>query len=157
MARMQDWQVEAHEARRREMWTLRGPTQIVKVVAAPPAGTKPATEIGGYITLGKFLLGKTPMQIEQALGLKRGDLARGARIYRFMRLPQPSEYEYELTTLYPDGLAFNPAHSNPEYPPGSRVIHQWRIKKDARIPVDSTNFLDLGPSQTFPYDWLVRK
>lgn len=155
MARRQEWQVEAQEARRREMWTLRGPTQIVKVVAAP-AGGSPATEMGGYITLGKFLLGKTPQQIEQALGLKRDYLKNGARIYRFARLPLAQEYEYELTTLYPDGLAFNPAHSNPDYPPGSRVIHQWRIKPGANIPVDSKNFLDLLPGEQFPYDWLTK-
>jgi hypothetical protein len=157
MARMQDWQVEAQEARRKEMWTLRGPTQVVKVVPLPPAGTKPDTEKGGYITLGIFLNGKTPQQIERALGLKIGYLASGARVYRFARLPQPSEYEYELTTQYPGGLAFNPAYSDPKYPPGSRVIHQWRIKDGVKIPVDAANVLDLHPADAFPYSWLVKR
>jgi hypothetical protein len=66
MARMDDWQREAHEAVRREMWTLKGPNRIVKVL---PAGGTTAATLGGYITLGKFLLNKTPMQIETAFGL----------------------------------------------------------------------------------------
>jgi hypothetical protein len=156
MARMQDWQIEAHEARRREMWTLRGPTQVVKVVPLPASGTDPEEEVGGYITVGKFLLGKTPQQMGQALGLPPSRLQNGARIYRFARLPQVSEYEYELTTYFPDGLAYNPGFYDPAYKPGSRAIHQWRIKKQSKIPVDS-NFLDLKPGQVFPYSWLTSK
>ena len=152
MARMNDWQQDAHEAVRREMWSLRGPNQIVKVL---PGGGTAASMLDGYITLGKFLLNKTPAQIETALGLPHGHLARGARIYHFTRLPRASEYDYELTAEFPGGLAFNPAYSDPSYPPGSRTIHQWRIKPGVRIPVDSTNFLDLKPGQVFPYSWLV--
>jgi hypothetical protein len=64
MAHREDWQREAHEAVRREMWTLRGFNQIVKVVAS----TAPATStMGGYITLGKYLINKTPSQIEKTL------------------------------------------------------------------------------------------
>lgn len=152
MARIDDWQREIHDGTRRESWSLRGPNRIVKVL---PLGSIPQTSLGGYITVGSALLGKTPRQIEQALGLKRDYLAYGARIYRFTRLPMAHEYEYEMTAFFPDGLAFNPAHSNPEYPPGSQKIHQWKIKSGAQIPVDPANFLDLQPSQKFPYDWLV--
>ena len=152
MAKLNDWQREAHEAVRREMWSLRGPNQIVKVL---PAGGTVASNLGGYITLGKFLLNKTPAQIETALGLPKGYLARGARIYHFTRLPQASEYEYELTAEFPGGLAFNPAYSNPSYPPGSRSVHQWKIKLGVQLPVDSGDFLDLKPGQVFPYTWLI--
>src|SRR5690242_6138174 len=107
MAGMNDWQREAHEAVRREMWSLRGPNQIVKVV---PSGGPPGSALSGYITLGRFLLNKTPKQIEVALGLPSDYLVHGARIYRFARLPQRSEYEYELTAEFPDGLAYNSAH-----------------------------------------------
>jgi hypothetical protein len=152
MARMNDWQQEAHEAVRREMWSLRGPNLIVKVL---PAGGTAASTLGGYITLGKYLLNKTPAQIQIALGLPHGYLDGGARIYHFTRLPQASECDYELTAEFPGGLAFNPAFSDPSYPPGNRAIHQWRIKPGVQIPVDSTNFLDLKPGQVFPYGWLV--
>jgi len=152
MARMNDWQREAHDATRREMWTLRGPNQVVKVVKS---GGASAPTLGGYITLGKFLLNKTPAQIETALGLPKGYLADGARIYHFTRLPQVSEYEYELTAKFPDGLAYNPAYSNPSYPPGSQSIHQWKIRPGIQIPVDSSHFLELKPGQIFPYTWLT--
>jgi len=152
MSRMNEWQREAHDAVRTEMWSLRGPSQIVKVV---PAHWNAASHLGGYITLGKFLLGKTPNQIEAALGLPRDFLKAGARIYRFVRLPMVREYEYDLTAQYPGGLAFNPAHSDLNYPPGDRKIHQWKIKPGVQIPVDSINFLDLKPGQRFPYNWLT--
>jgi hypothetical protein len=38
------------------------------------------------------------------------------------------EYEYEMTALFPGGLAFSPAHNNPEHPSGSPKMHQWNIK-----------------------------
>ena len=152
MPRMNDWQRDLHEAVRREVWSLRGPNQIVKVVAG---GGGAASHQGGYITLGKFLLGKTPQQIEQALGLKSGLPTAGVRIYRFTRLPLVQEYEYELTAHYPGGLAYNPAHSDRNYLPGNPAIHQWRIGPGVQIPVDSHNFLDLKPGQTFPYNWLL--
>ncbi|MEP7355522.1 MAG: hypothetical protein ABI824_20015 [Acidobacteriota bacterium] len=152
MARMNDWQREAQQAVRKEVWSLRGPRQIVKVL---PAGGMASSTLGGYITLGQSLLNKTPAGIETALGLKRGYLANGARIYHFLRLPQASEYEYEFTAEFPGGLAYNPAHSHPSYPPGSRTIHQWRIKPGVLIPVDSRTYLDLKPGQIFPYEWLL--
>jgi hypothetical protein len=149
---MSDWQREAREAIRKEAWSLRGPNQIVKVVSAEKAL---ASRLGGYITLGKFLVNKTPAEIEAALGLRCGDLCRGARIYHFTRLPGVSEYEYEQTADLPDGLAYHPAYSDPNYLPGSKIIHQWRIKRGVEIPVDTTNYLDLKPGQIVPRSWLV--
>ena len=151
MSGMKTWERDIHDALRKENWSLSGYNRIVKVL---PRGGSAATQLGGYITVGSSLLLKTPQQIEDALGLKKGYLAYGARIYRFTRLPVASEYEYELTALYPGGLAFNPAHSNPYYPEGSRVVHQWKIKDGVQIPVDPKNFLDLSPGQPFPGDWL---
>jgi hypothetical protein len=124
----------------------------VKVV---PADRPAASALEGYITLAKFLLNKTPLQIETALGLERDCLAGGARVYRFTRLPLVSEYEYELTAEFPNGLAYDPGYSDASYPPGSRTIHQWRIRPGVKIPVDSTNYLDLKPGQIFPYSWLI--
>jgi hypothetical protein len=149
MPRMNDWEREVHEAKRRETWALRGPNQIVKVL--PGVGN---SALGGFITLGRYLLGKTPQQIEIALGLPLGSLAKGARIYRFTRLPLMGEYEYELTAFHPDGLAYVEGHSNPDYLPGDRTIHQWRIKPGITIPVDTINALNLKPGQQFPYNWL---
>lgn len=151
MTRMADGQQEIFEATRREVWSLKGPNQIVKVLAS---GGTVASKLGGYFTIGRYLLGKTPQQIETSLGLPDKHLVNGARIYRFIRLPHVGEYEYELTAHYPSGLAYIPAHSHPGYLPGDRAIHQWRIKKDIEVPVDTINFLDLKPGQMFPYNWL---
>jgi hypothetical protein len=151
MARIEDWTREAHDAVRREMWSLSGPNKIVKVVKA---GGTVAASLGGYITLAKYLINKTPAQIERDLGLHSDDLAGGARIYRFTRLPQSSEYEYDLTAEFPGGLAYYSGSSNNPYPPGSRTIHQWKIRPGVTIPVDSKNFLDLKPGQYFPSVWL---
>jgi hypothetical protein len=129
---------------------LSGTNRIVKVV--PLQRTK-LDAADGYITTGNFLVGKLPSQIERTLGLPLNYLCLGARVYRFLRLPMAHEYEYELTAKFPDGLAFNAAHSHPSYQPGSDKIHQWRIKKDCQIPVDPKT-LDLQPGQRFPYDWL---
>jgi hypothetical protein len=64
------------------------------------------------------------------------------------------EYEYELTAKFPGGLAFNPVHGDPNYPPGHHAIHQWRIRPGNQIPVDPNDILDLDPLQRFPYAWL---
>ena len=135
----------------KEGWSLRGMSQVVKVV--PPGGAI-ASHLGGYITLGKFLLLKTPQEIENDLGLLPGTLKNGARIYRFARLPQVSEYEYDLTAAHPGGLAYNPAWS--KYPPGSAKILQWKLRDGVKIPVDSRNVLDLNPGQQFPDAWLAK-
>ena len=152
MPRMTDWQRDSHDAVRREAWSFKGPNQIVKI---QPSGWGVASQLGEYITLGKFLLGKTPQQIEKAPWTTAWFLLNGARIYRFSRLPLVEEYEYELTALHPGGLAYNPAHSDPAYPPGHQAIHQWKIKPGTKIPVDSSNSLDLKPGQRFRYDWLL--
>ena len=133
------------------MWTLTGPNRVVKVL---PGEAPVASTLGGYITLGKYLVNRTPAQIETDLGLKRGYLFSGAKIYRFTRLPQSSEYEYDLTANCPGGLAYYAAASSDPYPPGSRTIHQWKIKTGVQIPVDSVNFLDLKPGHRFPSTWL---
>lgn len=151
MPRLSDWQREAGEAVRREMWSISGPNRIVKVTASSETVR---THSGGYITIGRYLVGKTPLEIQRALGLPHGYLLFGARIYKFARLPGVGEYTYELTTEYPDGLAYNPAYSDSAYPPGSRSIHQWKIKEGAQISLDPRH-LDLAPSARLAYDWLL--
>jgi hypothetical protein len=152
MARQEDWKKEVRSAVRRENWSLSGPNRVVKV---SPLQVPPRSEVDGYITTGQFLVGKLPSQIECALGLPLNYLCFGARIYRLLRLPMAHEYEYELTARFPDGLAFNPAHSDPRYPAGSNKIHQWRIKKGFAVAVDDAASLVLHPGQRFPYNWLL--
>jgi len=151
VARLNEWQRETLDARRRETWTLSGPNRLVKVT---PLVSDVRTHVGGYITIGRYLVGKTPQEMELELGLRKDDLLHGARIYKLARLPQPSEYTYELTTEFPGGLAYNPAFSHP-YRVGSRSILQWQIREGVHIPV-KPGFLPLGPQTRFPYWWLLK-
>jgi hypothetical protein len=152
MPRPDDWKGDVRSALRRENWSLTGTNRIVKIV---PLQMPVRAAVEGYITTGNFLIGKIPSQIQHSLGLPLNYLCFGARIYRLLRLPLAYEYEYELTAKFPDGLAFNPAHGNPSFQPGSDKIHQWRIKKGCAIPVDASSALELRPGQRFPYSWLA--
>lgn len=142
-----DWQKDIDESLRRENWSLTGQNRIVKVV---PLSRGPATGAGGYITLAKYLSRKTPQQLEKDLGLPSGYLASGVQVFSFRRLPMSHEYEYDLTLKFPGGLAYNPAHSDPNYPPGAAHIHQWKIKDGVQIPVDPSKTLSILPGQMIP-------
>jgi len=142
-----DWQHEIDEAVRREDWALSGPKRVIKIV---PIGRAPAGFASGYLTLAKFVEGKTPQQIETDLGLPTGYLSAGLRAYGLARLPLAHEYEYDLTTKYPAGLYFNPAHSDPNYPPGASHIHQWKIRDGVALPVDPARTNDVQAGRLFP-------
>lgn len=147
MARRDEVYREISEARKRENWSLYGPTRLVKVV---PLG-QTRTHATGYITVAKSIFGMTPQGIESALGLEKGSQESGSRIYRLLRLPLVHEYEYELTARYPGGLAFNPAMSSPLYESGSSSIHQWRLLEEHSIPVHPGDVVELLPGQIFQY------
>jgi hypothetical protein len=150
-----DWEREADEVIRTERWALSGPNRLVKVLplSVLPHGTnRPLGDFGsieGYFTIAAHLRWKTPDQIEKALGLFIGSLANGAQIYDLMRRPNPSEYTHELTADHPDGLS--PTFmSDPNYPPGSRHVHQWRLLPGCRIPIAAGSGFVLLPGQRFP-------
>ncbi|HUB30558.1 MAG TPA: hypothetical protein VL967_12715 [Terracidiphilus sp.] len=151
MPRREPWQLEIDDSMRREVWRTNGPNRPVKVC---PAEWTIDIRLGGYITLGKYLIGKKPNEMERDLGLPTDFLIHGARIYKFSRLPQPSEYEYELTADFPDGLAdLGPSPRKAYYPPGSPKIHQWRIVSGKSIPVEP-RYYTVRPGRTLPVEWL---
>lgn len=160
MGRMNDWQKDVHEGLRRENWSLNGPTRIVKVVAAGTrAGFDAKTKAWrglGYLTVGKYLVGRTPKEIEASLGLRIGSMNSGAWIYKITQIPLAAQYEYELTAEFPDGLAYNPAHASSLYPPGARWAHQWRVTDPAFKSYDPAYYA-LAAGAKFPYDWLLTK
>lgn len=150
-----DWEKEIDLSLRKENWSLVGPNRLVKVVILLPTGagnmsmTDALGGVGGYVTQAKFIAGLTCSEIEEALGLERESLKFGAVIHTLARLPAPTEYTYELTAEYPDGMVYNPAMSNEDYPPGSAKIHQWEIRKDVAIPVCPKSLVRLAPGQRF--------
>lgn len=137
---------------RREDWAVRGTSCIVKVL---PIWVN-ASHLSGYFTLGRFLVGKTPAQIQIALGLEQNKLIDGAKVFKFKRLPFAHEVEYELTADYPGGLKYNPPYSDDKYLPGTKYIHQWEIKSGYDIPVQEDDVLELNPGQSFPYNWIEK-
>ena len=159
MPRKQEWEREIESARRVETWSLAAPNRLVKAVALE----RPViARVNGFVTLERSLLGRTPRQLEDDLGLPAGSFARGCRIYRLTRLPSSQEIEYELTAEHPDGLAFDewraldevlrrrldPSHTHrPIYGPGRKSIHQWRLTTE--LPV--TIVTDLLPGMAYPY------
>ena len=152
MTQKATWMKETEEATRREAWKLQGPLRLVKVVNAGDI----RTEVRGYITTGSSLLGKTGTEIRKSLGLNTGDADKPLRIYKLRRFPFLSEYEYDLTAKYPDGLGFNPQTEEAEkYPEGSDNIHQWYLKKGVAVPV-LPDYLDLKLTERFPYEWLMK-
>jgi hypothetical protein len=149
MSREPEWKFEIREALRHESWTVDGPRRLIKVVRLETIINKPTlARAVGYVTQELYLLGKTPRDIEHALGLPPFSLLRGCRIYSLTRLPGLTEYTHELTADRPDGLAFDPGtrvearyrYENdsglrevPYYPPGSQHIPQWKVT--AAIPL----------------------
>jgi hypothetical protein len=151
--RREPWQRERDDALRRDNWSLRGPNRLVKVVPLSPDGAAPQRRgrdgyVTGYITLAKSIRGMTPQQIETALGLKLRSLQHGAIISNLSRLPQPSEYSHELTADHPGGQA-QTWMSDPDYPRGSRTIHQWTIRRGIDIPISAGSEIRLQPGQFF--------
>lgn len=166
MARMNDWQQAIYDGLRTENWSISGPKRIVKIVQL----SNKLDDAGGFITVESYLSQRTPSQINQMLGLPPAYLNDGCSVYGFLRLPKTDEYEYELTAQYPNGLACDPADLDEAqskyqldkrpgdktkkmgYPPGSRWVHQWRLK--VRIPVH--RICILLPGQVYKVDWNQR-
>jgi hypothetical protein len=157
-----EWLTEIRDAKRHEPWTTEGPNRLVKVVRAATLMNVPQrARAVGYVTQEKYLFGKTPTEIERALGLPPFSLGRGCRIFCLQRLPQPSEYSYELSAAHPNGLAFVPADAlearqkylddgtlteQPYYPPGESHIPQW----DVSVAIALIHLRDLPPLFSYP-------
>jgi hypothetical protein len=145
-----DWRLERLDALRKEIFTETGPRRAIKVV-------KPGTiltEARGYIMLGISIVGSTPMEIANDAGLRKDDFVLGARVYKLARVPQISEIEYDLTAESPAGLAYVEGMSNPDFPPGAKWLQQWKIREGCSIRI-LPGYLDLGPGDRLPYNWLL--
>jgi hypothetical protein len=142
----EEWRNDIADALKSERWRLSGANRPVKVV---PLNRPLTSRVGGYFTVAAYLHNRTPAEMETDLGLPSGFLRWGARIDPFLRLPNYSEYAYELTAAYPDGLTFIPWSSDPNYPPGSPIIHQWRLLAGCSIPVDPQHYIAVRPGQRF--------
>lgn len=102
-----------------------GARNIVRISKVGPIDTA----VKGYITRLESIIGSTPGQIERILGLKPGELAGGAHIYRLNRLPNRAEFDVRGYTTLPDGvqLPLGKTLDPGGWPPGQGVI-QWQLK-----------------------------
>ena len=125
----------------RAYWSAEPRNRPVKVAAIV---RDPMFWAEGFVTCYKFVCGRTLAETERILGLRDGELAAGAYLYEFMRLPAEHEFELKGYTQCPDGEPWTPAS---QYPPGLGVA-QWRILKNTAIPSRLAAIIE--PSGTFP-------
>ena len=107
-------------------WQQGGGNRLVKVTSL---ARQPAFWVDGYITCYKFIAGRSLPEVERILGLMAGELAGGAYLQEFQRLPTHDEFETRGYTQTPDGRPWAPGG----YPIGAGAA-QWQIRKDAYIP-----------------------
>jgi hypothetical protein len=109
-----------------ERWREGGMETLVKVM---PKGSRPSPEhVIGYCTSIKFVVGRTPLEMEAILGFAAGTkLALGAEIYMVRPLPTAMQFELRGYTQLPGGVPVTPAHPvDRRYPPGLGAP-QWEL------------------------------
>jgi hypothetical protein len=120
-----------------QKWSTGGSNGLVKIVSAERGALQ---KVGGYITQEKYIVGKTPAEMERLLGLPAGELKNGASAMRLNRLPNPNEFELRGYTNTPGGLPYNPGDL---YPPGLGVP-QWQISRGIQIPASPIKLVPPG-------------
>jgi formylglycine-generating enzyme required for sulfatase activity len=100
-----------------------------KPVKLTSFGRDPMFWTEGYITCRKFIAGRSLSEAERILGLRAGELAGGAYLYEFLRLPTADEFDLRGYTQTPGG---QPWHAGSKYPPGTGAA-QWEVRKNTFI------------------------
>ena len=122
-----------------------GAYNLLKVVEREPAAPS-EKPVRGYICLLPSILGQTPIQIGNNLGLRAGQLAKGANIYQLLRLPHPGEFAVRGYTTLVDGLRLAPGRKQDSggYRPG------WgSLQITLTAPVQAKLFASLAPGDRF--------
>ena len=92
--------------------------------------------VGGWITQEKFILGKTPEEMEAILGFRPGRLGQGVCILALNRLPREDEFEFGGYTYWPGG---NPVHGSKGAKFDEKVVKAslirelWRLSGPDRL------------------------
>jgi hypothetical protein len=93
------------------------PVKVVPLVDRPPAFVR------GYFTQEKFVLGRTPEEMEAVLGMF-GKLRRGAHVLAFVSPLKQSDFENRAYSYLPDGKEYVPDPNDRVYLPG-KGAPQW--------------------------------
>jgi hypothetical protein len=129
----------------RAIWAAGAADSLVKVA---PVGNLLQTA-AGFATTIKFVVGRTPEDMETTLGFKADSkLVGGADIYAFTKLPANNEFQFAGYTHLPGGIPTDdPSYTkNPQYPPG-RGAPQWIIA----TPLPVVLLVRVQPGQVFAY------
>lgn len=110
----------------------------VKVVPVQDLKGGTRSQMTGYFTEERFILGRTPEEIADILGLSRKQVRYGVKVYRAKSLPQGSDFELKGQTIQPEGKA-PPARWREldlDYPPGVGVP-QWKMKANVAVSLEA--------------------
>ncbi len=108
-----------------EMWRSGGMETLVKVMPADQAPD--SSRFIGYCTQFKYIVGRTPLEMEAAVGLRcNTKLASGAAVYILRPLPHASQIILRGYSQTPAGVSTSIKPAHPDYPPGLGVP-QWEI------------------------------
>jgi len=114
--------------------------QPVKVI---PFVDRTPSIVGGYFTQEKFVLDKTPEQMEAVLGIF-GKLRRGAHVLQFVETLHQGDFENRAYSYLPDGKEYVPNPSETVYLPG-KGAPQWLLTRKIQVTCLAT----LRPGQPF--------
>ena len=105
--------------------------------------------VGGYFTCLRAVRGRTPEEMADLLGFARDYLCSGVAILKFVRLPEPEEFELKGYSQTPEGKPFDgfvlrkAGQQRPEYTdkngnsltfiPGL-AVEQWTIRSGLELP-----------------------
>jgi hypothetical protein len=132
-----------------ELWGRGGMDTPLKVM---PWGTVPAPgRMAGYCTSFKYVVGRTPSEMEDILGFASGTkLALGAEIYVIDPLPTAAQFELRGYTHLPGGVATNdPSYrADLRYPPGLGAP-QWELTGYPQSGLQ--HIATVGPEECFSY------
>jgi hypothetical protein len=129
------------------LWRRGGMDSLVKVM---PRGRSPDANLNiGYCTTFKYVVGRTPAEMENVVGLRVGSkLTNGASIFLVRPLPGPTQFRLSGYSQTPEGIstAIKPHH--PDYPPGLGAP-QWELMGYSQRGL--VLLAEVQPGQKFAY------
>lgn len=142
------------------MFNRKGENQLVKVLGRRDSEAESRRSIGrviqvaGYVTMLKFVNGRTPRQIEAMLGFKTGMLAGGADVFLIEDTLAPDQFAPRYTSAWAAGVSPRDLHTlgasyHPNYPPASQPVYQWVIHRSKRA--NARKIATLNYDQVFRY------
>jgi hypothetical protein len=128
------------------LWHQGGMNSLVKV---SPRGRSPNDLNIGYCTTFKYVVGRTPAEMEAIVGFRIGSkLVEGAAIFLVRPLPGPAQFRLSGYTQTPEGISTAIKAPHTDYPPGLGVP-QWELvghSQKALLPL-----AEVKPGEKFAY------